>query len=222
MGTEVSNTLSLFHSFMKLLKKIEKDNQNRLKAEEKFGRESLESIQSLRDYAALETPELAATFSSMVDSLESVEKARIEKIKSLRENFISPIHQILEEEKRIEEQLRNSSKTEKQHNKIVKNYNKFINLPEEKKSEDAMQSIEVELEKWNNQYREEKRNVAELRKNHFKRKIAMLQDMIHSWVSEEEGFYKGAIQKIDPIDNLAEGINVQKEIQEYERRLSHL
>jgi hypothetical protein len=208
---EVSSKMGAVNSE---LAKVVKENHEMLDANASLSKESLEGIQIMKDYASKETPAIKDAFISISEGLESIEINRDKMVGQLREQFLAPIQQLLEEWKSIQQEIKEDNTAAKKLDSVKKDNEKVKSKPANKKKPGADEQSASKLQDANQKAGKEHNDVIEATAKFNENKITVLKDALTVLVDLQKDFYQTALDAIDQCKAKVEAIDIQEESQQ--------
>ena len=139
------NITDAFSSSGDTISKVIRENNQYLDAIQVVVKESREGIEALKNYATIETPSLKNAINSFAKTFENIEEAREKRVNDLREKFISPMEEIIEEAKVMNQEIKESKIAEKSLEKAQKKYDSLKEKPSERLKPGQLEEAETNL-----------------------------------------------------------------------------
>ena len=188
-----------------------KENNQYLDAELNVVKEAQEGINALKTYAAIETPSLEDAINTLATTLESIEQAREAKVSQLREKFIGPLNEIVEEMKIRDAELKESERAKKDLDKLEAKLAKLKAKPKEKlkpgQKEAAKSSVSAAQEAYEKEETEAKAATEALNK----KKLEKMREILKNLSEIEKSFHEKALELMGVVKEKAEAIKVEEE-----------
>nr|MDO8109339.1 hypothetical protein [Candidatus Sigynarchaeota archaeon] len=195
------------------LMNLVKENKEFLEATQALVKESTEAIGSLKTYASNETPAIKDAFTSVSESLESVEQSRSEMVAKLQEQFLGPLTTLTEEYKKLSTQMSADEKANKDLEKAKADLDKVKKKPAEKAKPGEAEGADAKIKAAQEKATKEREAVVKMTGEFTEAKVKVMKDALAKLIDLEDEFYKKAAEMIQSSKAKIAAINVQKEVE---------
>ena len=206
---KLSDTLNIGSN---AIKTIIKETNLYLNAELTVAKQSKEAISALKSYAESETEGLSAAINNLAESFEMIENSREQKVAGIREEYVTPLEELLIAFESQQKELRDAEKAKDNLEKAEKKLNKL----EEKASSKPLKpgvldSAEADVKSAERIYTKKEED-AKLHAEAFnKKKLEILQLVLKKIVEIEINYHKDVLSNIESVKKTAKEINIEKE-----------
>ena len=188
-----------------------KGSNQYINAEEKITREIKRTVAALKDYAETETPSLGQAVKSLASTFEIIEKEGTEKVKRLREEYITPLNDLLIGLQKLQTEQNEAQKAKKEVEKAEKHLSKVKSKPTEKLKTNELQTAETGLKSANAKADKEENDVKVATEEFNKVKLETMQTILKNIVDIETVFHKKILDSVATVKVKAEAIKVVEE-----------
>ena len=178
---------------------------------ENVTREIKKTVAALKSYAETETPSLGQAVNSLASTFEIIETESTEKVKRLREEYITPLNDLLIGLKKLQTEQDEAQKATKQVEKAEKHLNKVQSKPKEKLKPNEIQTAETELKTAKTNATKEENDVKVATEKFNKEKLETMQTLLKNMVDIETIFHKKILDSVATVKVKAEAIKVVEE-----------
>ena len=178
---------------------------------ENVTREIKKTVTALKDYAETETPSLGQAVNSLASTFEIIEKESTEKVKRLREEYITPLNDLLIGLKKLQTEQDEAQKATKEVEKAEKQLSKVQSKPKEKLKPNEIQTAETELKTAKTNATKEENDVKVATEKFNKEKLETMQTLLKNMVDIETVFHKKILDSVATVKVKAEAIKVVEE-----------
>nr|MDO8119689.1 hypothetical protein [Candidatus Sigynarchaeota archaeon] len=193
------------------LKKLIKQNQDWINANQRLGKEAKEAIDSLKEYAELETPGIKDAFTTMSEAMASVEKNRGEFLGRLQEQFISPLSALDEGWKKLQKEIDEDKAAEKAVQKTESDLEKLKAKPAEKLKPGDVEGAEAKLKAAKEKAVKEHDDVVRETAAYTALKVKTLKDSLERLAMLQTEFYEISLDIISGVNDKIKAINIDAE-----------
>lgn len=188
-----------------------KESNNYIDEIETFTKEIKDVVVALKEYAETETPSLGQAVHSLASTFEIIENENMGKIKRLREEYITPLNELLINLEKLQTEQSEAQKAAKALEKAEKHLSKVQSKPKEKLKPNEVQTAETELKSAKEKLAKEENDVKVATEEFNKEKLETMQKVLKSMVDIETVFHKKILDSIAPVKEKAEAIKVEEE-----------
>jgi hypothetical protein len=178
---------------------------------ENVTREIKKTVAALKSYAETETPSLGQAVNSLASTFEIIEKESTEKVKRLREEYITPLNDLLIGLKKLQTEQDEAQKATKEVEKAEKHLNKVQSKPKEKLKPNEILTAETELKTAKTNATKEENDVKVATEKFNKEKLETMQTLLKNMVDIETVFHKKILDSVATVKVKAEAIKVVEE-----------
>jgi hypothetical protein len=204
----VSNTLGIANN---KISEIIKESNRYINAEENVSKEIKQAIAALKSYAETETPSLGQAVSSLANTFEIIETERLEKVTKLREEYITPLDELLIALKKLQTEQSEAEKAAKELEKTEKSLSKSKSKPKEKLKPNELELAESKLKAAKEKATKEENDVKLATEEFNKTKLETMQNVLKKIVETETAYHGKILQSIEKVKEKAETIKIEEE-----------
>ena len=190
------NIADAFSSSSDAISKVIKENNQYLYAIQGVVKESREGIEALKNYATIETPSLENAINSLAETFENIEEAREKMVNDLREKFISPMKEIIEEVNVMNQEIKESKVAEKSLEKAQKKYDSLKEKPSERLKPGQLEEAEKNLKTAKENYDKEENEAKAAIELFKKKRLEIMQTVLKSFTDIQKAFHSKALELI--------------------------
>ena len=188
-----------------------KGSNQYINAEEKVTSEIKKTVVALKGYAETETPSLMQAINSLASTFEIVEKESTEKIKRLREEYITPLNDLLIGLQKLHTEQNEAEKATRELEKAEKHLSKTQSKPKEKLKPNEMQTAETELKTAKDNATKEQNDVKVVTEEFNKAKLEKMQILLKNMVDIQTVCHKKILDSVAIVKVKADAIKVVEE-----------
>jgi hypothetical protein len=189
-----------------------KENTDFLDAQSKLVKESTEAIESLKNYAANETPAIKDAFNSVSDALENIEKNRDALVAQMKDQFLKPMNGLIEGWKKLQVEIKEDNAAQGNKEKAKKDLEKSKAKPAEKLKPGEIEQAEAKLKSASEKADKEHDDVVKETATFGESKVKTLKSSLDKLVELQKDFYQKALALIEAPKSKVDAINVTKEL----------
>jgi len=204
----ITNALGITSN--KISELIKESNQY-INAEENVTKEIKKTVTALKAYAETETPSLGQAVSSLASTFETIEKENEEKVKRLREEYITPLNDLLIGLQKLQTEQNEGEKATRELEKAEKHLSKVQSKPKEKLKPNEMQTAETGLKTAKDNASKEQSNVKVATEEFNKMKLEKMQILLKNMVDIQTIHHKKILDSVATVKIKADAINVEEE-----------
>jgi len=204
----VSNALGIANN---KISDIIKESNRYINAEENVSKEIKEAVTALKSFAETETPSLGQAISSLANTFEIIEKERLDKVTKLRNEYITPLNELLISLKKLQTEQSEATKAAKELEKAEKSLSKTKSKPKEKLKPNEIELAESKLKAAKEKANKEENDVKLTTEEFNKNKLATMQKVLKNIVDTETVYHEKILQSIKRVKEKAETIKVEEE-----------
>ncbi|TFF90898.1 MAG: hypothetical protein EU548_00680 [Promethearchaeota archaeon] len=207
----IDNISDIFTSSGDAISKVIKENNQYLDAILDVVKESKEGIDALKNYAIIETPSLENAINSLAETFESIEEARENMVNDLREKFINPMNEIIEEAKLKNNEIKESKSAEKTLEKAQKKYDNLKGKPVEKLKPEKLEEAESKLKMAKEHYDKEESEAKAAMELFNKKRLGIIQTILKNFADIEKSFHSKVLELMGVVRQKADEIKIEEE-----------
>ncbi len=204
----ITNALGITSN--KISELIKESNQY-INAEENVTKEIKKTVTALKAYAETETPSLGQAVSSLASTFETIEKENEEKVKRLREEYITPLNDLLIGLQKLQTEQNEGEKATRELEKAEKHLSKVQSKPKEKLKPNEMQTAETGLKTAKDNASKEQSNVKVATEEFNKMKLEKMQILLKNMVDIQTIHHKKILDSVATVKVKADAIKVEEE-----------
>lgn len=204
----VSNALGIANN---KISDIIKESNRYINAEENVSKEIKEAVAALKSFAETETPSLGQAISSLADTFEIIETERLEKVTKLRNEYITPLNELLINLKKLQTEQSEAEKAAKELEKADKSLNKTKSKLKEKLKPNELELAESKLKAAKEKANKEENDVKLATEEFNKNKLETMQKVLKNIVDTETIYHEKILQSIKNVKEKAETIKIEEE-----------
>jgi DNA repair exonuclease SbcCD ATPase subunit len=193
------------------ISELMKESERYINAIENVTKEIKKTIAALKGYAETETPSLGQAVGSLASTFEIIEAENTEKVKRLREEYITPLNDLLISLQKFQTEQSEAQKATKELEKAEKHLSKVQSKPKEKLKPNEIQTAEAELKAAKEKADKEESDVKAATEEFNKAKLATMQKVLTNMVDIETIFHKKILDSVATVKEKAEAIKVDEE-----------
>jgi hypothetical protein len=195
------------------LEKVIKESDEFCAAQDKLVKESSEAIVALKIYAEEETPALKEAFVSVSQALETIETNRTEMAKQLRDQFVTPLRNLVIEAKKLQTEIDEDEKAKKKLESVEKDLERTKVKPKEKLKPGEIEAKEAEVKALNAKSIKEHDDVLKATAEFNEAKVKALKESLDKLHEIQKDFYKKARDSLTDSSDKVSAIDVTSEIE---------
>jgi tetratricopeptide (TPR) repeat protein len=161
-----------------------------LNTELKVAKDSMDSIAALNSYSESEASTLGAAIKALGSTFERIEKARQEKVEQLKQKYVNPLNELLQDLNKLNLQLKEADKAKKELEKAEKNLEKVKAKPKEKLKGDEIGKAETAFNEAKAKSEKEAAESEEAIGVFNKKKVETIQTITQNLTAVEKSFHE--------------------------------
>ena len=192
------------------IKTVIKENEQYIDALDKVAKESKEGIEALKTYASIETTSLNKAITSLADLFTKIEDARSTQVEKLKERFLGPLNELIDEAGKLSDEIKEKEKAKKILDKAQKNLEK-LKAKVAKGKEANVDAAEEELKEAENTLEREEKEAKAAAEEFNKTKMTKIKEAIKMLTDIEQEYHEKIIGFLSGVKEKADAINIEEE-----------
>jgi hypothetical protein len=177
-------------------------------AEKKLVVESKDRIQSLKAYGKTEVPLLKQALDSLGESFEDIDSAREEQIDNMKEKFIVPLNNLIEDINSLYTELKEKDHVFRDLENVKNKLAKLRKKSKEKIKADQLETAEKAVEEAENVFKSEEAKANQMTEDLNRKKLETMKSVLVDIIKDEKEFHEKVLGLMSNVKEKVDLLNL--------------